>query len=184
MVSKNIKIVNDSPTENVQQNCPTKLDFVQTYTVLPRLSDTLGTMTCSDNQKVWIIKQADKNSYKKSSETVDLLISYSWVISLLEDPLLMHSQIVILSSIDKTVHLHLVAILAICKISVDHWKYFDCGIWLETVRTTKYSDNQRLDNRGTTVVSCWNGSEDSLWQTITVYGVIFAQLYFHELFKV
>ena len=66
-------------------------------TVLPQLSDTLGTKTCSDNQKGWIIKQIDKNSYKKSSETVDLPISYSWVISLLEDPLSKHSQIVILS---------------------------------------------------------------------------------------
>ena len=101
------------------------------YTVLPRLSNTLGNKTCSDNQKVWIIKQIDKNSYKKSSETVNLPISYSLVISLLEDPLTRHSQTVIISSIDKTVHLCIVPVLAICKISVHHWKlqcwykYFD-----------------------------------------------------------
>ena len=83
---------------------------------------------------------------------------YSQVILLLEDPLSRHSQVVILSPIDKTVSLWSAIILAIWKISVNHWKlpcwykYFDCGIWLKTVQITKCSDNQGLDNRGTTVV--------------------------------
>ena len=59
--------------------------------MLPRLSNTPGTKIRLDSQKVWIIKadihEIDKYSYKKSSETVNLLISYSQVISLLlEDP--------------------------------------------------------------------------------------------------
>ena len=31
--------------------------YIYIYTVLPQSSDPLGTKTCSDNQKVWIIKQ-------------------------------------------------------------------------------------------------------------------------------
>ena len=85
------------------------------------------------------------------------VILYSQAISLLEDPLSRWSQIVILSWIDKTLHFSLVVMLAICKISINHWKlsccykYFDYGIWLETVWIIECSDNQGLDNRGTAV---------------------------------
>ena len=85
---------------------------------------------------------------------IKTVILYSQVISLLEDPLSRHSQVVILSSIDTTVHLWLVIILAIWKLSVNHWKlpccykYFDCGIWLKAVQIPKCLDNQGLDNQG------------------------------------
>ena len=68
---------------------------------------------------------------------------YSQVISVLEDPLSRHSQVIISSSIDNTVCLWLAVILGIWKISVNHWKlpccykYFDCGIWIKTVRIIK-----------------------------------------------
>ena len=45
-------------------------------------------------------------------------------------------------------------------ISVNYWKlpccykYFDYGIWLQTVWITKCSNNQGPDNRGTTVIQC------------------------------
>ena len=58
-------------------------------TVLPQLSDPLGAKTCSDNQKVWIIKQM----YMKQIKTVTL---NSQAISLLEYLLSRHSQIAIL----------------------------------------------------------------------------------------
>ena len=35
----------------------TQCNTFNNSTVLPRLSDTLGTKTCLDNQKVWVIKQ-------------------------------------------------------------------------------------------------------------------------------
>ena len=45
-----------------------KSDLCMPTTVLPRLPNPIGTKTCSDNQKVWIIKyiaihKIDKNSY-------------------------------------------------------------------------------------------------------------------------
>ena len=90
-------------------------------------------------------------------ETHKTVILSSQVISFLEDPLSRHSQVVILSSMDKTVSLWLAVIITIWKISVKHGKlpccyeYFDCGIWLKTVWIIKWLDNQGLDNRGTTV---------------------------------
>ena len=67
-------------------------------TVFPQLSEPLGTKTCSNNQKVWIIKQI----YMKSIITV---ILYSQVISLLVGPLSRYSHVVMLSPIDKIVRL-------------------------------------------------------------------------------
>ena len=90
-------------------------------------------------------------------ETDKTVILSSQAISFLEDPLSKHWEVVILSSMDKTMHLWLVVILIIWKISVKHgklpccYKHFDCGIWLKTVWITKCLDNQGLDNQGTTV---------------------------------
>ena len=53
-------------------------------TVLHRLSDPIGTKTCSGNQKVWMDNQTN------------------------------------IREIDKTAHIHLVVMLAIYKISVNH----------------------------------------------------------------
>ena len=39
------------------ESVATWLALIIPGTVLPRLSDTLGTKTCPDNQKVWIIKK-------------------------------------------------------------------------------------------------------------------------------
>ena len=71
-------------------------------------------------------------------ETDKTVILSSQAISLLEDPLSKHSEVVILSSMDKTMHLWLVVILTIWKFSVKHgklpccYKYFDCGIIILT----------------------------------------------------
>ena len=72
---------------------------------------------------------------------IKTIILYSQVILLL-DQLSRHSQVVILSPLDKTVCLLLAVILAVWKISVNYWKlpccykYFDCGIWLNIFQIT------------------------------------------------
>ena len=101
-------------------------------TVLPRLSNPIGIKTCSDNQKVWIIKyiaihEIDKNSY--FIFTSDLTLRRSFV------KVLTNSYFeVILSSIDKTVRLPLVVMLVFLQNFHKPLKtrccynYFDCGI--------------------------------------------------------
>ena len=75
--------------------------------MLPRSSKPLGTKTCSDNQKVRIIKQIAIHEIDKT------VILCSQVILLLENPLSRCSQVVILYPIDETVRLWLAVILAI-----------------------------------------------------------------------
>ena len=81
-------------------------------TVLPQLDNPMGTKTCSYNQKLdkqTNIHEIDKHSYFVF--TNDLTLRRSLVNC---------SQIVILSSVDKTVRLPLVVMLAICKIFINH----------------------------------------------------------------
>ena len=95
-----------------------KSDLCMPTTVLPRLSNPIGTKTCSDNQKVWIIKyiaihEIDKNSY--FAFTSDLTLRRYFV------KVLTNSYFeVTLSSIDKTIRLSLVVMLIFCKISINH----------------------------------------------------------------
>ena len=117
---------------------------------------------------------------------------------LLLDQLSRHSQVVILSPLDKTVCLLLAVILADWKISVNYWKlpcyhkYFDCGIWLNIVLITKCSDNQGPDNWGTAMLLVYcrplralqkfiNGSNNckrSCWIVNVAFTFILPQILF------